>query len=102
MTACASTRRNRFTQPGYSSTNLRPRPQNPRLRRYRLEFTADAFRLFNRANQRVTITSNGLTAEATTFTPSGVYVNGVPYPAYLQPPKFPQTQRSLGLAEAKA
>ena len=31
---------------------------------------AASFNLFNRDNQRVTITSNGLTAEATTFTPT--------------------------------
>ena len=40
-----------------------------------------------RANQRVTITSNGLTAEASTFTPCSVYVNGVPYPAHYQRPQ---------------
>ena len=50
-------------------------------------FTADSFNLFNRDNQRVTITSDGLTAEATTFTPYTTFVNGTPYPAYYQQPQ---------------
>jgi hypothetical protein len=72
---------------------------------YRLEFTADSFNLFNRDNQRVVITSDGLTAEATTFTPYSGYVNGVPYPGYYQQPQdflkptaaFAPRQVQLGL-----
>jgi hypothetical protein len=72
---------------------------------YRLDLTADSFNLFNHLNPRVTITSNGLTAEATTFTQSSTYVNGTPYPAYYQQPQsflkpnaaFAPRQIQLGL-----
>ena len=97
--------RNGFTGPDYSSTDLRLVRKIHVAHSYRLEFTADSFNLFNRDNQRVTITSNGLTAEATTFTPYGTYVNGVPYPAYYQQPQnfmkptaaFAPRQIQLGL-----
>jgi len=78
--------RNAFTGPDYASTDLRL-VRKIRLREaYRLELSADSFNLFNRDNQRVEITSSGLTVEATTFTKYSVYVNGVPYPAYYQAP----------------
>jgi len=79
--------RNGFTGPDYSSTDLRLVRKIHIVHGYRIELTADSFNLFNRVNQRVTITSSGLTAEATTFTPYGTYVNGVPYPAYYQQPQ---------------
>src|ERR1700678_3281196 len=79
--------RNAFTGPDYASTDLRLVRKIHVGHGYRLEFTADSFNLFNRDNQRVVITSDGLTAEATTFTPYGVYVNGVPYPGYYQQPQ---------------
>ena len=78
--------RNAFTGPDYSSVDLRL-VRKIRLRPgYRLDFTADSFNLFNRDNQRVTITSDGLTAEATTFVNYTTYVSNVPYPAYYQQP----------------
>jgi hypothetical protein len=78
--------RNAFTGPDYSSVDLRL-VRKIRLRPgYRLDFTADSFNLFNRDNQRVVITSNGLTAEATTFVNYTTYVSNVPYPAYYQQP----------------
>ena len=78
--------RNAFTGPDYSSVDLRL-VRKIRLRPgYRLDFTADSFNLFNRDNQRVLITSNGLTAEATTFVNYTTYVSNVPYPAYYQQP----------------
>jgi len=80
-------RRNGFTGPDYASTDLRLVRKLHIIHGYRLDFTADSFNLFNHANQRVTITSSGLTTEATTFTPSSTYVNGVPYPAYYQKPQ---------------
>ena len=61
--------RNGFTGPDYSSTDLRLVRKIHVSHGYRLEFTADSFNLFNRDNQRVEITSSGLTVEATTFTP---------------------------------
>jgi hypothetical protein len=97
--------RNGFTGPDYSSTDLRLVRKIHVTHSCRLEFTADSFNLFNRDNQRVTITSDGLTAEATTFTPYSVYVNQVPYPAYYQQPQnfmkpnaaFAPRQIQLGL-----
>lgn len=80
-------RRNGFTGPDYVSTDLRLVRKLHIIHGYRLDFTADSFNLFNHANRRVTIYSSGLSAEATTFTPYGTYVNGVPYPAYYQKPQ---------------
>ncbi len=78
--------RNAFTGPDYSSVDLRL-VRKIRLRPgCRLDLTADSFNLFNRDNQRVVITSNGLTAEATTFVNYTTYVSNVPYPAYYQQP----------------
>jgi hypothetical protein len=79
--------RNAFTGPNYASTDLRIVRKIHIGSSDRLEFTADSFNLFNRANDRVTITSNGLTAEATTFTHYSVTVNNTPYPAYYQQPQ---------------
>jgi hypothetical protein len=79
--------RNGFTGPDYSSTDLRLVRKIFIRQGYRLELSADSFNLFNRDNQRVTITSNGLTAQATTFTQSSTYANGVPYPGYYQQPQ---------------
>jgi hypothetical protein len=97
--------RNAFTGPNYASTDLRLVRKIHVSQGYRLEFTADSFNLFNRDNQRVEITSDGLTAEATTFTQYSTYVNGVPFPAYYQQPQnfmkpnaaFAPRQIQLGL-----
>jgi Carboxypeptidase regulatory-like domain/TonB dependent receptor len=97
--------RNAFTGPDYASTDLRLVRKIHVTPSYRLEFSADSFNLFNRDNQRVEITSNGLTVEATTFTQYTTYVNGVPYPAYYQQPQdflkpnaaFAPRQLQLGL-----
>jgi hypothetical protein len=97
--------RNAFTGPDYASTDLRLVRKIHISQGYRLEFTADSFNLFNRDNQRVEITSNGLTAEATTFTQYTTYANGVPYPGYYQQPQdflkpnaaFAPRQLQLGL-----
>jgi hypothetical protein len=97
--------RNAFTGPDYASTDLRLVRKIHVGQGYRLEFTADSFNLFNRDNQRVEITSDGLTVEATTFTQYTVYANGVPSPAYYQQPQnflkpnaaFAPRQIQLGL-----
>jgi len=78
--------RNAFTGPDYSSTDLRLVRKIHFGPGERLEFTVDSFNLFNRLNQRVTITSDGLTAEATTFTQYTTYVLNSTYPAYYQQP----------------
>ena len=57
--------RNAFTGPDYATADLRL-TRNIRFReRYKLNLVAESFNLFNRDNQRVTITSNGLVAHAT-------------------------------------
>ena len=97
--------RNGFTGPDYASTDLRLVRKIHVAQGYRLEFTADSFNLFNRDNQRVEITSSGLTVEATTFTQYSAYVDGIFYPAYYQQPQsflkpnaaFPPRQIQLGL-----
>jgi hypothetical protein len=78
--------RNAFTGPDYSSTDLRVVRKIQLREGCRLELAADSFNLFNRLNPRVTITSDGLTAEATTFTQYTTYVLNVAYPAYYQTP----------------
>lgn len=97
--------RNAFTGPAYASADLRLVRKIKIAQSYRLEFTADSFNLFNHDNQRVQITSDGLTAEATTFVQYTVNVNGVPSPAYYQQPQnflkpnaaFAPRQIQLGL-----
>jgi hypothetical protein len=97
--------RNAFTGPDYASADLRLVRKIHVARGCRLEFTADSFNLFNHDNQRVQITSSGLTAEATTFVQYSVYVKGVPAPAYYQQPQnflkpnaaFAPRQVQLGL-----
>jgi hypothetical protein len=97
--------RNGFTGPDYSSTDLRLVRKIHVAQGCRLEFSADSFNLFNRDNQRVEITSSGLTVEATTFTQYSAYVDGIFYPAYYQQPQnflkpnaaFAPRQVQLGL-----
>jgi hypothetical protein len=50
--------------------------------RYKLNFLAESFTLLNRDNQRVAITSNGMIANASTFSQSDVTANLAPYPGY--------------------
>ncbi|MGA7336145.1 MAG: TonB-dependent receptor, partial [Candidatus Sulfotelmatobacter sp.] len=97
--------RNGFTGPDYASTDLRLVRKIHVAEGYRLEFTADSFNLFNRDNQRVEITSSGLTVEATTFVQYSAYVDGIFYPGYYQQPQsflkpnaaFAPRQVQLGL-----
>jgi hypothetical protein len=99
--------RNAFTGPDYATTDLRlvRKIRMGHGEHERLEFSADSFNLFNRDNQRMVITSDGLTAEASTFTPYTVYVNGIAYPGYYQLPQnflkptaaFAPRQIQLGL-----
>ena len=97
--------RNAFTGPDYVSADLRLVRKIHIGQSYRLEFTADSFNLSNHDNQRVTITSNGLIADASSFTQYSVTVNGVPVPAYYQQPQnflkpnaaFAPRQVQLGL-----
>ena len=79
--------RNGFTGPDYATTDLRITRKMHLAHGYRLDFTADSFNLFNRDNQRVTITTNGLTVNATNFVQSSTTAGLAPYPGYYQLPK---------------
>jgi hypothetical protein len=78
--------RNAFTGPDYATTDLRVTRTLRFGERYKLNLVAESFNLFNRDNQRVTITSNGMVANATTFVQNDVKVNLAPYPGYYQLP----------------
>ena len=78
--------RNAFTGPDYATTDLRL-TRTIRLReRYKLNLIGESFNLFNRDNQRVAITSNGMVANASTFVQSSVTANLAPYPGYYELP----------------
>jgi len=97
--------RNGFTGPDYATTDLRLTRKIHVAHGYRLDFTADSFNLFNRDNQRVAITANGLTVNATTFVQSSTTTGLAPYPGYYQLPTnflkpnaaYPPRQLQLGL-----
>jgi hypothetical protein len=98
-------RRNGFVGPDYASTDLRLTRKIHLAHGYRLDFSADSFNLFNRDNQRVTITSNGLIVNATNFVQSSTTAGLAPYPGYYQLPQnflkpnaaYPPRQVQLGL-----
>ena len=97
--------RNGFTGPDYASTDLRLTRKIHLAHGYRVDFTADSFNLLNRDNQRVTITTNGLTVNATTFVQNSTTAGLAPYPGYYQLPQnflrpnaaYPPRQIQLGL-----
>jgi len=78
--------RNAFTGPDYCTTDLRITRVLRFGERYKLNFMAESFNLFNRDNQRVTITSNGMIASASSFVQSSVTANLAPYPGYYELP----------------
>jgi hypothetical protein len=79
-------RRNAFTGPDYVTTDLRLTHTIRFHERYKLNLLAESFNLFNRDNQRVAITSNGMIASASTFVPNSVTANIAPYPGYYRLP----------------
>jgi outer membrane receptor protein involved in Fe transport len=78
--------RNAFTGPDYATADVRLTKTLRFGERFKLNFVAESFNLFNRDNQRVAITSNGLVASATTFVQSSVTANVAPYPGYYDLP----------------
>jgi outer membrane receptor protein involved in Fe transport len=78
--------RNGFTGPDYATEDMRITRRIRLSERCKLDLTAESFNLFNRDNQRVAITSNGLVASATTFVQSYVTAGIAPYPGYYQLP----------------
>jgi hypothetical protein len=78
--------RNAFTGPDYATTDLRVTRRIHVSERCKLDFVADSFNLLNRDNQRVAITSNGMTTTASTFVQSSVTAENSPYPGYYELP----------------
>ena len=78
--------RNAFTGPDYATADLRITRKILLTEHCKLNLVAESFNLFNRDNQRVAITSNGLVANATTFVQSSVTANIAPFPGYYQLP----------------
>ncbi|MGC1449294.1 MAG: hypothetical protein WA830_04575 [Candidatus Sulfotelmatobacter sp.] len=78
--------RNAFTGPDYATTDLRVTRSLRFGERYKLNFIAEPFNLFNRDSQRVAITSNGMVASATIFVQNSVTANIAPYPGCYQLP----------------
>ena len=97
--------RNAFTGPDYATTDLRLTRILHLGERYKLNLIIESFNLFNRTNSQVTITSNGLIANATTFVQNSVTAGNFTYPAYYQQPQdflkpnsaFAPRQIQLGL-----
>lgn len=78
--------RNAFTGPDYATTDVRLTRTIRFRERYKLNLVAESFNLFNRDNQRVAITSNGMIASASTFVQNSVSANIAPYPGYYSLP----------------
>jgi hypothetical protein len=78
--------RNGFTGPDYATTDLRLTRKIKLNERLKLDLVAESFNLFNRDNQRVDITSNGLVANASTFVQSYVTEGVASYPGYYELP----------------
>jgi hypothetical protein len=78
--------RNAFTGPDYATADLRVTRMFHFRERYKLNLVAESFNLFNRDNQRVAITSNGMIASASTFVQDSVSANIAPYPGYYRLP----------------
>jgi len=78
--------RNAFTGPDYETTDLRVTKRIRVTERYKVNLMAESFNLFNRDNQRVTITSNGLVATSSTFVQSSVTTGLATYPGYYSLP----------------
>ncbi|MGH9496811.1 MAG: TonB-dependent receptor domain-containing protein [Candidatus Sulfotelmatobacter sp.] len=78
--------RNGFTGPDYATVDMRLTRTLRFGERYKFNLMAESFNLFNRDNQRMAITSNGLIANASTFVQNYVTANVAPYPGYYQLP----------------
>jgi hypothetical protein len=77
-------RRNAFTGPDYSTTDLRLMRAFPVGDYLRLELTAESFNVMNRTNARVDISDDGFTGSAGKFVIDQTVVSSVRYPAHFQ------------------
>ncbi|HVZ61467.1 MAG TPA: TonB-dependent receptor [Terriglobales bacterium] len=75
-------RRNSFTGPTYSTTDLRLKRRFPLTGRLNLELLAESFNLFNQANKRLDITDDGFVNSAASFVSQQRTVSGIRYPAH--------------------
>ncbi len=75
-------RRNSFTGPNYATTDLRLTRRFYLGDRVRLEVSAEAFNVLNRANRRLDITDDGFLSSAASFVPIPRTVSATHYPAY--------------------
>jgi hypothetical protein len=80
--------RNGFLSPDYATTDLRLTRKVHVTERLRIELTAESFNLFNRDNQRYSLTQDGFLNSAGQFVPLDRKPIGqqLPYPAYYQRP----------------
>jgi len=79
-------RRNSFTGPDYTSTDMRLSRRLYAKNGWRLEFTAESFNLFNRLNRRFQITDEGLMSNAARFQFGTKHLGINYFPAYYQVP----------------
>jgi hypothetical protein len=78
--------RNSFIGPDYASMDLRMTRKLNLSQHCHLELSAEAFNVFNRDNQKFTITDNGFQDIAGRFVKYSQYAAGTYYPAYYQQP----------------
>jgi len=78
--------RNAFIGPDYASMDFKLGRKIDLSKRSRLELTADSFNLFNRDNQRFTISDEGFYDSAGQFVKYTQSLGGSYYPAYYQQP----------------
>jgi hypothetical protein len=78
--------RNAFTGPDYASMDLKVGRMMNLGARYHLELTGESFNLFNRNNERLTVTDNGFQSTAGQFIKYTQYAGNTYYPAYYQQP----------------
>lgn len=79
--------RNAFLGPDYATLDLRLTKKIQVIERLRLEFIAESFNLFNRDNQRYSLTDDGFLNGAGQFVPLSRVIPGRgTYPAYYQQP----------------
>jgi len=74
-------RRNSFLGPDYATTDLRLSRKFPLGDQFKLELLAESFNLFNRDNERVTISDNGFQSLAANFVQFTTKVNNKFFPA---------------------
>ena len=79
-------RRNSFTGPNYSTTDMRLSRKLYAGHGWRLEFTAESFNLFNRLNARYRITDDGLMSNTAQFNYGTKHLGINYFPAYYQVP----------------